>query len=250
MTLNADTGLLLAEDAATLAILQDRELSPEILAELNALDFPNNLAMLPNDAAAAKIYALMHEASTSSLLRADADADAMDELAADFAAIYLTGAHGASPYESYWLSDDHLLCQEAMFDLRTLYGEAGLAVPNWRMRPDDHLLFQLQFVAHLLGRIEGNDDWRSLAEFLDYHLLRWLPDFAVRVAYRCYTPFYAALALLTDAWCQQLRRMIERHLGEARPTAEQIQARLNSQRQAEITEIPIRFVPGATGPSW
>ena len=76
----------------------------------------------------------------------------MDDLAADFAAIYLTGALGASPYESYWLSDDHLICQDAMFDMRTLYAEAGLKVPDWRMRPDDHLVFQLQFLARLLSR--------------------------------------------------------------------------------------------------
>jgi hypothetical protein len=73
------------------------------------------------------------------------DAALLDELAADFAAIYLTGAFGASPSESYWLSDDHLVCQDAMFDLRKLYAENGLAVPDWRKRPDDHLVFQLQF---------------------------------------------------------------------------------------------------------
>jgi hypothetical protein len=33
-----------------------------------------------------------------------------------FRRIYLTGAFGASPCESYWLSDDHLVCQDAMFD--------------------------------------------------------------------------------------------------------------------------------------
>ncbi|MGZ8219633.1 molecular chaperone TorD family protein [Methylomagnum sp.] len=77
-------------------------------------------------------------------LQAAPDTAFLDDLAADFAAIYLTGAFGASPYESYWLSDDHLICQDAMFDMRTLYAGAGLKVPDWRMRPDDHLVFQLQ----------------------------------------------------------------------------------------------------------
>ena len=44
-------------------------------------------------------------------LPSDPDTACMDGLAADFAAIYLTAAYGASPSESYWLSDDHLVCQ-------------------------------------------------------------------------------------------------------------------------------------------
>lgn len=248
MMLNHDIGLVLAEDAATLAVLQDRELSPAALAELKALDFPANLGMLPGDDASRMLFWAMRE--TVAMLPTSFDACLMNELAVDFAAIYLTGAHGASPYESYWLSDDHLLCQDAMFDIRALYAKSGLVVPDWRMRPDDHLVFQLQFIAHLLNKAGNEDDWRWLADFLDYHLLRWLPSFAGRAADRCYTPFYATLALLTDAWCQQLRNLIEQHLGEARPTVKEIEERLNSQRMAEISEVPIRFVPGAAGPGW
>ena len=248
MMLNHDIGLVLAEDATTLAVLQDRELSPAALAELKALDFPANLGMLPGDDASRMLFWAMRE--TVAMLPTNFDACLMNELAADFAAIYLTGAHGASPYESYWLSDDHLLCQDAMFDIRALYAKSGLVVPDWRKRPDDHLVFQLQFIAHLLNKAGNEDDWRWLADFLDYHLLRWLPSFAGRVADRCYTPFYATLALLTDAWCQQLRNLIEQHLGEARPTVKEIEEHLNSQRMAEISEVPIRFVPGAAGPSW
>ena len=46
----------------------------------------------------------------------DDDAATLDELAADFAAIYLNNAYGASPYESVWLHDEHLACQQPMFD--------------------------------------------------------------------------------------------------------------------------------------
>lgn len=248
MMLTPDVGSVLAEDASTLAVLQDRELSPVVLAELRDLDFPGNLGLLPTDDASRKAFTTMQEVVTS--LPTTPDAAFLDDLAADFAAIYLTGALGTSPYESYWLSDDHLICQDAMFDLRTLYAAAGLAVPDWRMRPDDHLVFQLQFLAHLLGKAGKDEDWRSLAAFLDYHLLRWLPDFASRVVSRCDTPFYAALALLTNVWSQQLRGLVERHLGEARPSPEEIEERLRMQRNVEVKEVPIHFVPGAAGPSW
>ena len=248
MMLNAEIAAVLAEDVSTLAILQDKELSPLVLTGLQELAFPDNLGLLPHDEISRRAFDMMREVVAS--FPATPGFAYMDDLAADFAAIYLTGALNASPYESYWLSDDHLICQDAMFDMRTLYAEAGLKVPDWRMRPDDHLVFQLQFLARQLNKAGKNDDWRSIATFLDYHLLRWLPDFASRVVNRCDTPFYAALALLTDVWCQQLRGLIEQHLGEPRLTAKDIEERLNSRRILEVKEVPIRFVPGGAGPSW
>jgi TorA maturation chaperone TorD len=248
MRLNSDAATALAEDASTLAVLQDRELSPTVLDELKDIGFPGNLALLPVDEKSRMAYRIMQE--LVALLPAETNASLLDDLAADFAAIYLTGALGASPYESYWLSDDHLICQDAMFDIRALYTAAGLAVPNWRMRPDDHLVFQLLFIARLLSKADSDDDWHYLANFLDYHLLRWLPFFAGRVVNRCSTPFYAALALLTDVWCQRLRGLIEEHLGELRPSPKEIEERLHSQRREEIHEAPLHFIPGRAGPSW
>lgn len=42
MTLNAEVATALAEDAATLALLHDRELSPALMAELKRIRFPAN----------------------------------------------------------------------------------------------------------------------------------------------------------------------------------------------------------------
>lgn len=248
MTLNAEVAAALAEDAATFALLHDRELTPAVLAELKEVDFPANLGLFPAGEASLASFEMMRTAVVS--LPEIPDAALLDELAADFAAIYLTGSFGASPCESYWLSDDHLVCQDAMFDLRALYAEQGLAVPDWRKRPDDHLVFQLLFLARRFDAAVTADDWRSIAGFLDYHLLRWLPDFTGRVADRCNMMFYAALALLTDAWLQQLRDLIADHLGEPRLSREEIEASLGSQREAEPVAVPIAFMPGAAGPSW
>ena len=246
MRLDAEVAAALAEDVATLALLHDAELTPSVLAELKQVGFPGNLGLSPVGETSLTSFEMMRMAVSS----LPTDAAALDELAADFAAIYLTGSFGASPCESYWLSDDHLVCQDAMFDLRALYAEQGLAVPDWRKRPDDHLVFQLQFLARRFDAAVTPDDWRSIAGFLDYHLLRWLPDFAGRVADRCNMLFYAALALLTDAWLQQLRDLIADHLGEPRLSREEIEASRGSQREAEPVAVPIAFMPGAAGPSW
>lgn len=248
MRLDAGIAAALAGDFATLALLHDAELSPTLAAELRGIGFPSSLALVPHGDAACGSREMMRQAVGT--LPAAGAVDAFDEIAADYASIYLTAAHGVSPSESYWLSDDHLVCQDAMFELRELYRTHGLVAPDWRRRPDDHLVYQLQFLARRLESVAGDDDWRALAGFLDFHLLRWLPDFSRRVSERCDTAFYGALMLLTDAWCRQLRELIANHLGEARPTAEEIAATLASRRVVQVEAVPLQYFPGGAGPSW
>ena len=231
----------LAEDADMLAVLHDRELNAEALAALREVGFPANLGLLPAGEPSREAWRLMAAAL------AETRAADLDLLAADYAAIYLTGAHGASPCESVWLDDDHLACQAPMFELRKRYAEAGLAAADWRTRPDDHLVLQLLYVGHVLKRAQGADDLRRLADMLDEHLLRWLPDFAARVAARAETPFFAVLGRLTFLWCGQLRELIAQSLGEPRPTREEIEARLGQARRGEVA--PLAYLPGAA-PSW
>lgn len=246
--LSAEVAAAVAGDFATLALLHDAELTPAIVAGLRDVGFPANLALVPSGELALGSCEMIR----SALVAAPNEAGAAwyDECAADYAAIYLTGAFGVAPSESFWLTDDHLVCQQPMFDLRALYAADGLVAPDWRRRPDDHLVHELQYIAHRLGRSSSDEDWRRLGEFLDYHLLRWLPDFSARIADRCGTLFYAALAMMTQGWARQLRELIAAHLGEPVPTAEEISARLDSRRVADVPEFPVRFLPGATGPSW
>ncbi|MBS3916788.1 MAG: molecular chaperone TorD family protein [Sulfuritalea sp.] len=239
--MNRELAQALAEDAEALAALHDRELTAETIAALREAGFPANLGLLPAGECSQEAWRLMAAAL------AETQAADLDLLAADYAAIYLTGAYGASPCESVWTDDDHLVCQDAMFDLREIYAAAGLAAADWRRRPDDHLVLQLLFLAHALRRPGGPDELRRLAAMLDEHLLRWLPDFANRVAARAETPFFAVLGRLTFAWCEQLRGLLAESLGEPRPTREEIEARLRPQRRVEA--VPLAYMPGAA-PSW
>jgi putative dimethyl sulfoxide reductase chaperone len=258
MMIDGDTALAWSDDAATLALLHDRELGPAVLASLKALGFPANLGMVPHDEQGRQVFDAMRD--TLAHMPDAPDTLYMDNLAADFAAVYLTGALDASPFESFWISDEHLLCQESMFEMRALYAAEGLRVPDWRLRPDDHLVFQLHFLARRLERVASGmatnnaqtaaEQWRSLAVFLDHHLLRWLPDFARRVSQRCDSAFYAALALVTDVWCQRLRDVIATHLGEPRPSKDEVEAILRGHATDEVQPEPIRFMPGIGGPSW
>lgn len=241
MNLTREMVEALAEDAEALAALHDRELTAETIAALREVGFPSNLGLMPAGERSLEAWRPM------AAVLDETDAAQLDLLAADYAAIYLTGAYGASPCESVWTDDDHLACQDAMFALREIYAAAGLAAEDWRRRPDDHLVLQLLYIAHALRRAAGADELRRLAAMLDEHLLRWLPDFATRVAARAETPFFAVLGRLTFAWCEQLRDLLAESLGEPRPTREEVEARLRPQRRVEAA--PLAYMPGAA-PSW
>lgn len=244
-----DAANAIAEDAEALAALHDRELTPALAAALRETRFPDSLGLLPQTSAHLSAWQAM-ATGVASLPTDAAEARAWDDLAAEYAAIYLTGTYGASPYESVWTDDDHLTCQGAMFELRELYAQAGLRVTDWRQRADDHLVLQLLYIAHAARHAASQDDWRALATMLDEHLLRWLPDFATRIAVRSPSPFYVGLAVLTTAWLDTLRDLLAGALHESRPTRVEVEERLRARRQTAPEPVPVHFVPGMGGPSW
>lgn len=240
-----EIGEIIADDAEVLAALHDRELTPDLVAALREAQFPAGLGLLPALPEAAAARQAIANALTA--LPAVPDAAALDDLAAEYAAIYLTGAYGASPCESFWTDDDHLVCQASMFQLREIYAAAGLAAADWRKRPDDHLVLQLLYIGNAARRVTAPEHWRALARMLDEHPLRWVQDFAVRIAARSGAPFYAGLAVLTAAWLDTLRNLIAQQLNEPRPSLAEVEAR--AKPQTEISEAPLAFMPGM-GPSW
>jgi TorA maturation chaperone TorD len=176
----------------------------------------------------------------------EADGEVLDEIAADYAAIYLNHSIQASPYESVWFDEENLVRQASMFQVREWYRRYDLAAPDWRNRADDHLTLQLQFLAHLFELGQSDETFREVAQFMDEHLLRWIGSFAERVASRCDTPFFAGLALLTAVYCEELRDVLVEVLGQPRPSAQEIEARMKP--RVEPATVPLKFMPGV-GPT-
>lgn len=231
----------LADDLEQLVRLHDRELDATALEALKAADFPRGLALPAADEAAEAAYGNMAAAMAGEL--------SLDMLAADFAAIYLNNRLTASPYESVWLTDDHLACGAPMFELRELYSAAGWKASDWRQRFDDHLVFQFQFIQRQMQR--PTVDAEKLAIFIDEHIGYWFPDFAQRVSMYCDTAFYAALAELTHVWLQRCRALLAEMSGIEVPEREVMTMRINRKLALEKAEVaPIRFIPGGQGPSW
>jgi TorA maturation chaperone TorD len=243
----AELRAALADDLDGLARLHDRELEPGLLDALVEVGFPDNFALLPDAGLREAMRLAAHN------LQKNADRAAWrDALAADFAGIYLNGAFGASPYESVWVTDEHLTCQLPMFELRDLYAKAGLAVDDWRKRYDDHFVLQFQYMAHRLR--ESAVPLEALGVFVDEHVGYWFGDFARTVATRADTDFYRALALLTADWLERFRALVEEVTGENRTPREVVGDRLRKKQALASGELaPVKFIPGgspAAGPSW
>lgn len=232
-----------AADITALSRLHHAELDAALLADLGAQGFPDSLGLKLTQASSLEALAFMRQALDE--LAVPLTQAHQDELAADHAAIYLNHSYHASPYESVWLDEENLAMQAPMFQVREIYRRHGLGVADWRKRSEDHLVVELLFVARLLQNAQA-DALGEAARFMDEHLLRWLPRFGERVAKRCATPFYAAAAWLTAAYCDELRESLVEILGEPRPSAEEIEARM---RPPTVQAVPLKFVPGVA-PSW
>jgi TorA maturation chaperone TorD len=233
-----------ALDLMTLAQLHNRELDMPTIAALQQEQFPGSLALRLKSATGLEAADIL----TRVVAALEFDGQQQDEHAADFAAIYLTHHLGASPCESVWLDEEGLAMQSPMFSVRDYYARFGWQAHDWRKRTDDHLVLQLQFIAELLA---GDDEGVlvDVTRFLDEHTLRWLPQFAERVAQRCATPFYAGLCMLTASYLDELRDILAWILDKPRPSAEEIaQASI---KQVEQTPLPMPgpYVPGSS-PSW
>jgi TorA maturation chaperone TorD len=233
-----------ALDLGTLAVLHNAELDDATLGQLKLAGFPEGIGLRLTGDAGREAMAFLSQAMDE--LSSPLSCDDLNDLAADYAAIYLTYGLHASPCESVWLDQENLGMQAPMFQVREFYRHFDLAAANWRMRPDDHLVIELHFLSCLMGD-EHPQALPEAARFLDEHLLRWLPRFADRVSARCATPFYAGTARLTAAYCDELRDILAGLLGEARPTAEEVEARM--QPRAASQAVPMTYVPGVA-PSW
>jgi len=229
-----------AEDLNLLATLHDHEPDAALFKELKRIDFPFCLTLIPDTGPGTQALCLLEEVLIK--LSADIDENTLNDLAADYASIYLNHNISASPEESVWLDEDSLICQQSMFDVRSWYEIYGLEIPDWRQRPDDHLVYELQFIARLLDKDEDLKTLEQIAIFMDEHLLRWLGNFGERVLGRCDTQYFASVAALTAAFCEDLRDILAEVLEQPRPTREEIEERMKPKQTTE--ESAVQFMPG------
>jgi TorA maturation chaperone TorD len=229
-----------AADLMLLAALHASEPTGPVLAALRELPFQERLGLLLDSAAGTAALASFDAALAA--LPAEIGDGCVNALAADYAEVYLSHGYRASPMESVWLDEDGLARQAPMFAVRGWYRRHGLEASDWARRSDDHLVLELQFLAHLMrkGALE------EAARFMDEHLLRWVPRFAGRLCETGAPAFYAGLAAVTAAYAEALRGHLVELAGLARQALPEKATAVAAMAGRETESA---FFPGA-GPGW
>lgn len=139
--------------------------------------------------------------------------DTITDLAVDYAKVFLGAGlaeidQAAYPYESVYTSESKLVMQEARDEILANLREHNLTIKNAYNEPEDHLFVHLEIMAFLCQKIlaavnEGNTVAAQayLAEqneFIEKHLLNWVPAFCKDVERHALTNFYKGVAKVTN----------------------------------------------------
>jgi anaerobic sulfite reductase subunit A len=139
------------------------------------------------------------------------------DLAVDYARVFLGAGvvrttNTAFPYESVYTGKERMIMQDARDQVVAIYRENGLDVPKGLDIPEDHLGYEFDFMAHLCGKCvefaESEDldllvtTLKVQADFINKHLLNWLPGFCNDVRKFAETDFYKGIAYVTESFVQ------------------------------------------------
>ncbi|MBL8565562.1 MAG: molecular chaperone TorD family protein [Hyphomicrobiaceae bacterium] len=231
-----------ADDIEMLASLHDREPTRAIVDAVRSAPIEEQLALrLRSDEARNALSAF---ATMVSAIPADMDDSVMDDFAAGYADVYLRHTYRAAPTESVWMTEDGLERQAPMFRVRDWYRRHGLVVADTAGRPDDHIVLQLRFVAHLLREKQADAGLGEAARFMDAHILRWSNSFAARLVHAGAPDWYAALALLTACYLDELRLHLASMTGLEAALPE---SKATPEKSSEPPDAA--YIPGVA-PSW
>jgi len=226
---------------ALLIRLHDREVDADLLVGLRGIDAETFFGAVLDDAQVAQEFG-----KALAGLPDPADAATLDDLAAEYADVYLTHSFRLAPTGSVWLTEESLERQEPMFAVREWYEHYGVTVPNWRVRSDDHIVHELQFVEHLL-KLGTDSAAKDAARFLDHHVLVWVPQFCALMAERCRQPLLSVGAKLTALYLEALRDLLQDLTGEERWVPKE-DDKIKPYSLTELAE-DIAYVPGVAE-SW
>ena len=151
------------------------------------------------------------------------DTGTRQEIAVDYAHTFLGAGNYdklmAPPYESVYTSEEHLLMQDARDGALSFYRSEGLDLPAENTTPEDHIGFEMQFMAKLIDRscdaLSAGDHAefarlvRVQREFYVQHLANWLPAFIGDIERHCKTDYYRGVAQLTRAFLAEEKEQLE-----------------------------------------
>lgn len=180
------------------------EIDEDLLKELHSMRFPASTGNKNVDEGYRRIATYLSNTWDNSLT----------DLAVDYARVFI--GHGvdafsaAYPFESVYTSEKRLLMQDARDEVLAIYRAAGLdKQDSWR-EGEDHVALELEFEQILANRtveaLEKGDEDEAAAllttakNFLNDHLISWVPMMTADMKRFAKTDLYQGLAYLTDGF--------------------------------------------------
>lgn len=189
-----------AQAYGMLARLFREEVDLATLRELQAMRFPTATGNTTVDEGYHQLFEYLRRAWE----------DSVTELAIDYVRTFIghgvNGYSAAYPYESVYTSERRLLMQEARAEVLATLRENELKRGDWN-EAEDHIALELEFMQRMALRAaealadEAEDEavayLRTSYEFLENHLLNWVPMLVTDMRLHSKTLFYQGLGQLT-----------------------------------------------------
>lgn len=151
---------------------------------------------------------------------ADNSDQMLGALAREFTRLFLGSGQTAAafPYESVYTSAGRLLMQDARDAVVKAYRAEGLERAGEFTEPEDHVAFELEFMAHLCQQtsaaLRRSDDGSALTyfdkqqDFLSGHIGAWVQAFCADVLRLAELDFYKGIARVTGGFIAADARLV------------------------------------------
>lgn len=115
-----------------------------------------------------------------------------NELCSEYTRLFVGPAPVMFPYESRYI--DGSMMAKSLLRVKKEYRRAGLVRAKGFHEPEDHISAELAFMGYLCG--SGNSQ-AAQRDFLDNHLLRWVPGFCDELFRNSSSDFFRGIGKLT-----------------------------------------------------
>jgi TorA-specific chaperone len=147
------------------------------------------------------------------------------DLAAEYASLFLNvGPKPVYLVESVYLGKHHTLYEEPYFEVLDAYRTLGFEKSPEFKEPEDHLAVELEFMAKLIdltlkSLVENNVEYvksylKLQYEFIDSHLIRWVPNLCHDLEEASSNKFYIGLSKLLHGFIKIDKQFIQFMLEE------------------------------------
>ncbi len=217
MALNQEIIDYLADSADTYRFLSQmlfKELNDEAISAVAAIEFPEATGNAHLDEG----YRLIRRYFKFS------GSDRRTQLACEYARIFLAAGvyvksdKTAIPYESVFTSPERIMMQASRDDVVRRFARDGFKVNPDLHEPEDHLSFELEYLAHMNDRAvalaEAGDavglraNFARQAAFIDEHILNWLPALTEAARGFAKLAFYPGMLLVAQGTAETCREAL------------------------------------------